>query len=77
LNRKVVSRLWLDDIWTIFTLEHIVCTVLDELMEAFYRDGNENLGLGRVGGGDVVGDAVEVGDDLVDGGRCCSAGEVT
>lgn len=42
-------------------------------MEAFDGDGDEDLGSGGVGGGDVVSDAVEVGDNLVDGSRRSSA----
>ena len=54
-----------DDERTVFALKDRLCAVLDKLWPALDCDGEEDLGL-RVRRGDVEGDIVEVGDDLVD-----------
>ena len=46
----------------------------EEVAVAFYGEGDEDLGLAG-GCADVEGYAVEVADDLVDGGRRGEAGE--
>lgn len=43
----------------------------DELVVASYGEGKEDLRFRRGESGDVEGDAVEVGDDLVDGNWRC------
>ena len=74
LDREVISRLWLNNERPILALEDSLCTVLDEFLEAFDVQRHEDLGLG-LGGRDVEGDAVKVGDDLINVGGsssvCC------
>ena len=69
---KVVAGFRFDNVRTVFALEHILCTVLDEFVKAFHRNGDEDFGFGGIRGGDVIGDAVKVGNDLVDCSGCCS-----
>lgn len=64
LDGEVVTRLGRYNVWTVFTLEDILCAVLHKLFEAANVDGNEDLGLG-FGCGEMVGDAIEVRNDLV------------
>ena len=68
---KVVAWFRVDDEWTIFALQHILSAVFYELSKAFDGEGDEDLGLG-VGGGEMEGDAIKVGDDLVNGDWWCA-----
>ena len=76
LHAEVIALLGRgDDVRVVFAGEHGFGAVLEEFGVAFYADGDEDLRFGG-GGGDVEGDVVEVGDDLVDGcwggtGRGC------
>lgn len=67
LNAEIVALLWLDNVGAIFALQHGLSAVGYQLREALYGDGDEDLSL-DVRCGDVEGDIVEVGDNLVDGG---------
>ena len=74
MDGEVVALFWGDDVRAILALEDGLGAVFEEFGEAFDGDGDEDAGFG-FGGGDVEGDVVEVGDDLVDGGWCC-AGDI-
>ena len=43
LHTEVIARLWLYNVRAIFTLEYCLSAVLDELVETFDGDGNEDL----------------------------------
>ena len=62
---EIVALLGCGDVGSVFSFQHFLCTVLDELIEAFYVDADLDLRFG-VRGGDVEGYVVEVGNDLVD-----------
>ena len=64
--REVIAHFRTDNILAIFSFEHLLRAVLQELLVAFDGEGDEDLGF-RFRGGEVEGYAVEVGDDLVDG----------
>jgi hypothetical protein len=59
LDAEIVALLWLDDVRAIFAFEHSLGAVCHQFGEAFYGDGDENLGL-DVWCGDVESDIVEV-----------------
>ena len=61
---KVVALLGRDNVGAVFTLEDVLGAILDQLLEAFDVDGDEDLCLGGRSR-DVEGDAIKVGDDLV------------
>lgn len=67
LDGEVISLFWGDNVWTVFSLEDVLSAVLEEFVKAFYGDGDEDFRF-CFGGGDVEGDAIEIGDDLVNGG---------
>ena len=62
---EVVARLGGYNVGAILALEDRLGAVLHQFAEAFDLQRDEDLGL-ALGGGDVEGNAVEVGDDLVD-----------
>jgi hypothetical protein len=57
-----------NNVGSVFALQDLLGTVLDELAVTFYAGGNEDACLG-LGCADVEGNIVKVRDDLVDGGR--------
>ena len=67
LDGEVVSRLGLDNVRPVLALQDGLCTILDEFVEAFDAQRHDNLGL-ALGSRDVEGDAIKVGDDLVNVG---------
>jgi len=76
LHGEVVAVLGgLDDVGGIFALQDGGGAVFDEFRVAFYGEGDEEVGFGGWGG-DVEGDVVEVGDDLVDGCGSCAGGMI-
>ena len=68
LNTEVVALLGSNDVGTVFALQNRLGTVLHQVLEAFHAGGDEDACLG-LGCADVEGDIVEVGDNLVNGGR--------
>ena len=68
MNTEVVALLGSNNVGTVFTLQDLLGAVLDQFAVAFYAGGDEDACLG-LGCADVEGDIVEVGDNLVDGGR--------
>lgn len=68
-DAEVVALFGSGDVGTVFAFEDFLGAVLDELVEAFQVDANEDLGFGGRRG-DVEGDVVEVGDDLVNRRGC-------
>lgn len=68
LDTEVVALLGSNDVWAVFTLQDLLGAVLDQFAVAFYAGGDEDACLG-LGCADVEGDIVEVGDNLVNGGR--------
>jgi len=65
LNAEVVALLGLDNVGTIFALEDGLGAVCYKFGVALYSDGDEDLGL-HVRCGDMKGDIVKVGNDLID-----------
>lgn len=65
LNREIVALLWFYNVLAVLAGEHRFGTIADQVGEALHGDGYEDLSLG-VGCGNVEGDAVKIGDDLVD-----------
>ena len=68
---EVVARLGGYNVGAILALEDRLGAVLHQFAEAFDLQRDEDLGL-ALGGGDVEGDAVEIGDDLVNVGGSSS-----
>ena len=68
LHAKIVALFGGDDVRAVLALQDLFGAVLDQLAVAFYAGRDEDLGLG-FGSADVEGDVVEIGDDLVYGGR--------
>lgn len=62
---KVVACLGRYDVRSILPLEHLLGAVLHQLLEAADLNGEEDLCL-RLWSGDVVKDAIEIGNGLVD-----------
>ena len=63
-NREIIALLCLHDILPVLSFQHLFDAIFDEVLIAFQRNGNQNLGF-RLRRGDVEYDAVEVGHYLV------------
>ena len=63
-HREIVSALWRNDVGPIFPFQHLLCAVLQKLLEAPNIDGDEDLRFG-FGRGDVESNTVEIRDSLV------------
>jgi hypothetical protein len=46
LDREVVTAFWQNYVGAIFPFQHLLCAVLEKLVEAPDLNGNKNLGLG-------------------------------
>lgn len=70
-NGEVIAVLGSHDIGAVLALQDLLGAILNELLEAADLNRDEDLGLG-FGGRNVEGDAIKVGDGLVNGCRRCS-----
>jgi hypothetical protein len=64
LHREIVSGFRRNDIGAIFPLQHLLSTVLQELVVTLDLDGYKDFRL-RFGSGDMECNTVKVGDGLV------------